>query len=127
MEHSCLKANQPVKQTMSKLSAVKQKGANPKWQPKQQLSKKKDDEESSDKKPRAHGCCSSKEVKKCQAKQADKYKEDEAKSSQLTSSAFMAAPTFMTITGCGAVIPPVQPQHLNQPLTKRLEPQPLAQ
>jgi len=51
MEHSCLKANQLVKQTVSKLSAAKWKGSNPKWQPKQQLSEKKDDEESSDKKP----------------------------------------------------------------------------
>ena len=51
MEHSCLKANQPAKQTMSKLSTVKWKGANPKWQPKQQSSNKKDDEESSEKKP----------------------------------------------------------------------------
>jgi len=51
MEYSHLKANQLVKQTASKLSAVKQKGTNPKWQPKQQSSKKKDDEESSEKKP----------------------------------------------------------------------------
>jgi len=54
--------------------------------------------------PCAHGCRSSKEVKKCQAKQADNYEEDEAKSLQLTSSAFMAAPpTFTTITGHEAV------------------------
>jgi len=39
----------------------------------------------------------------------------------------MAAPTFMTITGHGAVIPLAQPQCLNQLLTERLEPQPLAQ
>ena len=109
-----VKAGQPIKQTASKLSAVKQKGANPKWQPKQQPSDKKDKEESSDKKPHAHGCHSGQEVKKHQAKQADGYEEDEAKSSQLTSTAFMAAPpAFMTITGCGAVIPPVQPMHLN--------------
>jgi len=113
MEYSHLKANQPVKQTASKLSAVKRKGANPKWQPKQQSSEKKDDEESSEKKPCARGCHSSKEVKKCQAKQADEYKEDEAESSQLASSAFMATPTFMTITGCRAVIPLAQPQCLN--------------
>jgi len=74
MEHSHVKASQPVKQTMSKLSTVKQKGANPKWQPKQQLSEKKDDEESSEKKPHARGCHSGKEVKKHQAKQADDYK-----------------------------------------------------
>jgi len=35
-----------------------------------------------------------KEVKKHQAKQADDYEEDEAESSQLASSAFMAAPRF---------------------------------
>ena len=64
MEYSCLKANQLVKQTASKLSAVKRKGTNPKWQPKQQLSEKKDDEESSEKKPRARGRRSGKEVKK---------------------------------------------------------------
>jgi len=127
MEHSRLKANQLVKQTVSKLSAVKQKGANPKLQPKQQLSEKKDDEETSEKKPCAWGHHSSKEVKKCQAKQADEYKEDEAESSQLASSAFMAAPAFTTVTGCGAVIPPVQPQCLNRPLTERLEPQPFVQ
>jgi len=108
MEHSCLKANQPVKQTVNKLSAVKRKGANPKWQPKQQSSNKKDDKESSEKKPHAWGYCSDKEVKKCQAKQADEYEEYEAESSQLTSNAFMAAPAFMTITGHRAVIPPVQ-------------------
>jgi len=68
MEYSHLKANQPVKQTVSKLSAVKWKGANPKWQPKQKSSKKKDDEESSEKKPCARGCRSGKEVKKHQAK-----------------------------------------------------------
>jgi len=113
MEHSCLKVNQPVKQTASKLSAVKQKGANPKWQPKQQLSEKKNDEESSDKKPHACGHCSSKEVKKHQAKQADKYEEDEAKFLQLASSTFMAAPAFTTITSHGAVIPLVQSQCLN--------------
>ena len=113
MEHSHLKANQLAKQTVSKLSAVKRKGANPKWQPKQQLSKKKDNEESSDKKPHTYGCCSGKEVKKHQAKQADKYEEDEAESSQLASSTFMAAPTFTTITGHRAVIPLVQPQCLN--------------
>jgi len=113
MEYSCLKANQPVKQTVSKLSAVKQKGTNPKWQPKQQSSEKKDDEESSEKKPHARGCRSSKEVKKHQAKQANKYEEDEAKSLQLTSSAFMAAPTFTTVTGHRAVIPLAQSQHLN--------------
>jgi len=115
MEHSRLKAGQPVKQTASKLSTVKQKGANPKWRPKQQqqLSDKKDEEES-EKKPCAHGHCSGCKVKKHQAKQADDYEEDEAESSQLTSSAFMAAPfTFMTVTGHGAVIPPVQPKHLN--------------
>jgi len=39
----------------------------------------------------------------------------------------MAAPTFTTITGCRAVIPPAQPEHLNQPLAERLEPQLLAQ
>jgi len=113
MEHSHLKANQPVKQTASKLSTVKRKGANPKWLPKQQSSDKKDDEESSEKKPCAQGCRSGKEVKKRQAKQADEYKEDEAESSQLASSAFMAAPAFTTVTGCGAVIPPAQPQCLN--------------
>jgi len=113
MEHSCLKANQPVKQTVNKLSAVKRKGANPKWQPKQQSSNKKDDEESSKKKPHARGHRSSKEVKKHQAKQADEYEEDEAESSQLTSSTFMAAPAFTTITGRRAVIPLAQPQHLN--------------
>jgi len=113
MEYSHLKANQPVKQTTSKLSAVKQKGTNPKWQPKQLLSNKKDDEESSEKKPRAWGRHSGKEVKNRQAKQADEYEEDEAESSQLASSTFMAAPTFMTITGCGAVIPLAQPQCLN--------------
>ena len=31
MEHARLKVGQPIKQTVSKLSAVKQKGANPKW------------------------------------------------------------------------------------------------
>jgi len=92
MEHSHVKANQLVKQITSKLSAVKQKGTNPKWQPKQQLSDKKDDEESSEKKPHARGCWSGKEVKKHQAKQANNYEEDEAKSLQLTSSTFMAAP-----------------------------------
>jgi len=127
MEHSCLKANQMVKQTVSKLSAVKQKGANPKWQPKQQSSDKKDDEESSEKKPCTQGHHSGKETKKHQAKQADKYEEDEAKSSQLASSTFMATLAFMTITGRRAIFPPVQPQHLNQPLAKRLEPQPFTQ
>jgi len=38
-----------------------------------------------------------------------------------------ASLAFMTITGRGAVIPLVQPKCLNQLLTKRLEPQPLAQ
>ena len=97
-----------------KLSIIKQKGTNPKWQLKQQLSNKKDEEEISDKKPHAHGRHSGCEVKKHQAKQADNYEEDEAKSSQLTSSAFMAAPlAFTTITGHRTVIPLVQPQHLN--------------
>jgi len=113
MEHAQVKAGQPIKQTASKLSAVKQKGTNPKWQSKQQPSNKKDKEESSEKKPCAHGCHSGKEVKKHQAKQANDYEEDEAKSSQLTSSAFMATPAFMTVTGCRAVIPLVQPQCLN--------------
>jgi len=45
MKHSQVKASQPVKQTTNKLSAVKWKGANPKWQPKQQASDKKDKEE----------------------------------------------------------------------------------
>jgi len=108
MEVARCKLGQPVKQTANKLSTIKQKGTNPKWQPKQQQSDKKDNEES-ERKPCAHGCHSGKEVKKCQAKQADNY-EDEAKSSQLTSSAFMAAPTFITITGHRAVIPPAQPQ-----------------
>jgi len=35
MEHAQLKAGQPIKQTVSKLSTVKWKGTNPKWQPKQ--------------------------------------------------------------------------------------------
>jgi len=65
MEHSHLKANQPVEQTVSKLFAVKRKGANPKWQPKQQSSDKKDNKESSEKKPCTCGHRSSKEVKKC--------------------------------------------------------------
>jgi len=55
MEHSCVKASQLVKQTVRKLSAVKRKGANPKWQPKQQSSDKKDDEESSEKKTLCSG------------------------------------------------------------------------
>jgi len=114
MEHAQVKVGQPIKQTVSKLSAVKQKGTNPNWQPKQQLSDKKNKEESSDKEPCACGHCSGHEVKKCQAKQADNCKEDEAKTLQLASSTFMAAPpTFMTATGCGTVIPLVQPKHLN--------------
>jgi len=113
MEFARCKAGKPIKQTASKLSAVKWKGANPKWQSKQQQSDKKDDEES-EKKPCAHGCCNGCEVKKCQAKQANDYKEDEeAESSQLSSSTFMAAPPFITITGCRAVIPLAQPNHLN--------------
>jgi len=113
MEHSRVKVGQPIKQTANKLSTVKRKGANPKWQPKQQASDKKDEEESSDKKPCAHSCRSGCEVKKCQAKQANDHEEDEAKSLQLASSAFMATPAFTTITGHGAVIPSVQPQRLN--------------
>jgi len=113
MEHSCLKANQPVKQTASKLSTVKQKGTNPKWQPKQQSSKKKDDEESFNKKPHAHGRHSSKKVKKHQAKQANEYEEDEAESLQLASSTFMAASAFTTITCCRAILPLAQSQCLN--------------
>jgi len=127
MEHAQVKVGQPIKQTASKLSAVKQKGTNPKWQPKQQPSDKKDEEESSEKKPHVHSCHSGKEVKKHQAKQANDYEEDKAESSQPASSTFMAAPTFMTITGGRAVIPLAQSQHLNQPLAERLEPQPLAQ
>jgi len=66
--------------------------------------------------------------KKHQANKLMTMKKDEAESSQLTSSAFMAAPfTFMTVTGHGAVIPPVQPKHLTDCLLERLEPQPLAQ
>jgi len=72
MEHTRLKAGQPVKQTMSKLSIVKWKGANSKLQSKQQPSDKKD-EEKSEKKSCAWGCHSSHEVKKHQAKQADDY------------------------------------------------------
>jgi len=87
---------QSIKQTTSKLSAVKQKGANPKWQPKQQQSDKKDKEES-EKKPHTCRCHSGYEVKKCQAKQADDYEEyEEAESSQQASGAFLAAPAFMT-------------------------------
>jgi len=127
MEHTRLKVGQPIKQTASKLSTVKWKGANPKWQLKQQSSDKKDEEESSEKKPCTHGCHSSQEVKKCQAKQANNYEGDNAKSSQLASSTFMAAPAFTTVTGHRTIIPLAQPEHLNQPLTKRLEPQPLAQ
>jgi len=115
MEHTQVKVGKPTKQTASKLSTVKWKGANPKWQPKQQqqLSDKKDDEKS-EKKPHAHGHHSSQEVKKHQAKQANNYEEDEAESLQLTSSTFMAAPSaFMTVTGHGTVIPPVRPKHLN--------------
>jgi len=112
MEHARLKAGQPIKQTTSKLSTVKWKGANPKWQPKQQPSDKKDKEES-EKKPCARGCHSGCKVKKHQARQADNYKEDEAKSSQLTSSTFMAAPTFTTVTGHRAGIPLAQPKCLN--------------
>ena len=116
MEHARhnFKMGQPVKQTVSKLSAVKWKGTNPKWQPKQQQqpSDKKDKEES-EKKPHACGCCSGHEVKKHQAKQADDYEEDEAESSQLASSTFLAAPTFMTVTGHRAVIPLAQPKCLN--------------
>ena len=55
MEHARLKVGQPVKQTVNKLSTVKWRGTNPKWQPKQQPSNKKDDKESSEKKPHAHG------------------------------------------------------------------------
>jgi len=71
----------------------------------------------------------SQEVKKCHANQADNYEEDEeAESSQLASSAFMATPlAFTTVTGCRAVISLVQPKHLNQLLSKLLETQPLAQ
>jgi len=90
IEFARCKAGQPVKQTASKLSA--------KWQPKQQQSNKKDNEESK-RKPHACGCHSGCKVKKHQAKQADSYEEDEeAESSQLASSTFMAAPVFMTIT-----------------------------
>ena len=127
MEFTRCKVGQPIKQTASKLFAVKQKGANPKWQPKQQQSDKKDNEES-EKKPCTCGHHGGHEVKKCQARQANNYEADEeAESSQLASSTFLAAPAFMTITGCGAVIPLVQPEHLNQPLAKRLESQSLVQ
>jgi len=63
MEHARVKVGQPIKQTVSKLSTVKWKGANPKWQPKQQSSNKKDEEES-EKKPHAHGQHSGHKVKK---------------------------------------------------------------
>jgi len=126
MEFARCKAGQPVEQTASKLSTVKWKGTNPKWQPKQQQSNKKDDEES-EKKPCAHGHRSSHKVKKHQAKQANDYEDEEAESSQLASSTFLATPAFMTVTGHGAVIPLAQPQCLNQLLAERLEQQLLAQ
>ena len=129
MEHSQLKVGQPVKQTVNKLFAVKWKDANPKWQPKQQqqLSDKKDNKEY-EKKPCACGHCSGHEVKKCQAKQANDYEEDNTKASQLASSIFMATPpAFTTVKGHGTIIPPVQPKCLNQLLAKRLEQQPLVQ
>ena len=62
MEAARHKLGQPIKQTANKLSSVKQKGANPKWQLKQQQSNKKDNEES-EKKPCAHRCCSGHKVK----------------------------------------------------------------
>jgi len=127
MEYARHKAGQPIKQTANKLSAVKQKGTNQKWQPKQQQSNKKDNEES-EKKPHAHRHHNGCKVKKHQAKWANDYKEDEeAESSQLASSTFLATPTFMTVTGQGAVIPLAQPQRLNQPLAERLEQQPFVQ
>jgi len=64
MEHARVKVGQPIKQTANKQSTVKQKGAHPKWQPKQQPSNKKDDKGSSDKEPWAHGHHSGHKVKK---------------------------------------------------------------
>jgi len=63
MEFARCKVRQPVKQTASKLSALKQKGANPRWQLKQQQSDKKDEEES-EKKPHTCGHHSGHKVKK---------------------------------------------------------------
>jgi len=100
MEFTRHKMGQLVKQTASKLSAVKWKGTNPKWQPKQQQSDKKNNEES-EKKPCTHGHHSGCEVEKHQAKQVDDYEEDkEAESSQLASSTFLATPTVEEWDGC---------------------------
>jgi hypothetical protein len=104
----------------NKLSAVKRKGANPKWQPKnKQQSESKD---SDDKKPDSarRGRRAGKQVKERKEKAQEKRQQQHSHLASMAVEAGPSAPAFTTITGSGTVIPPALPAIVNKPLEERL-------
>jgi transposase InsO family protein len=105
---------------VNKLSAVKRKGANPKWQPKnKQQSELKD---SDDKKPdSAHrGCRAGKQVKERKEKAQDKRQNQHSHLASMAVEAGPSAPAFTTIMGSGTVILLAQLAIVNKPLKQHL-------
>jgi hypothetical protein len=104
---------------VNKLSVVKCKGANPKWQPKnKQQSESKD---SNDKKDSARrGRRAGKQVKERKEKAQEKRQNQHSHLASMAIEATPSAPAFTTITGSGTVIPPAQLAIINKPLKQRL-------
>jgi hypothetical protein len=106
-------------QQANKFSAVKCKGANPKWQPKQnqQLENKTSDNKKTDSAHR--GRRAGKQVKE----RKEKAQEKRQQHSHLASMAVEvtpSAPAFTTVTGSGSIIPPTQSAIVNKLLEQRL-------
>jgi hypothetical protein len=106
-------------QQANKLSVVKHKGANPKWQPKQtqQLDKTSDDKKTDSTRC---GRRAGKQVKERKEKAQEKRQNQHSHLASMAIEATPSAPAFTTITGSGTVIPPAQPAIINKPLEERL-------
>jgi hypothetical protein len=104
-------------QQANKLSMVKRKGANPKWQPKQNQQTEKSDDKKTDSAHR--GRRAGKQVKE----RKEKAQEKRQQHSHLASMAVEAtpsAPAFTTVAGSGSIILPTQLAIINKPLEQRL-------
>jgi hypothetical protein len=104
-------------QQANKLSAVKCKGANPKWQPKQnqQSENKTSDDKKSDSACRRHRA--GKQRKKRKEKAQEKHQQQHSHLASMAIEVTPFAPAFTAVTGSGLIIPPAI---VNKPLEQRL-------
>jgi hypothetical protein len=105
-------------QQANKLSTVKHKGANPKWQPKQTQQSEKSDDKKTD--SAHHRRRAGKQVKERKEKAQEKCQQQHLHLASVAIKATPSAPAFTTVTGSGSIIPPTQSAIVNKQLKQRL-------